>query len=409
MAIELSEYDIIYQPITAIKSQVLAYFVADFSMNLVPEAEKELQVFTGANPGTWTLFTNGSSNVKGEGLGIILIPPLGEVIRQGTYVARETQMQEYLEKVRKLLRQFQTWKVVQIPKEENAEADALANFASVANATNTENVVVVHLLYLALDQTKSEINFNNLTWDWRNELVNFLQDGILPEDKNKSQLLRLKAAQYCLICGNLYRKIFGGPLARCLEPSQTEYVMREVHEGHYGNHTGGRSLVKTLIRARYYWPKMEEEAENFVTRCDKCPRYANNMHRPVELLHSVKSPWPFMKWGMDIIGSLPQAKEKIGEPSTRYTHTTEATNEEDLRVNLDLTEERREAALIRMADQKQMIEQYYNRKANLRYVKIGEFVLKKIFRSTKAGNAVKLRPNWEDPYRIRGIVGKGAY
>nr|XP_016437238.1 PREDICTED: uncharacterized protein LOC107763277 [Nicotiana tabacum] len=61
---------------------VLADFVADFSTNLVPEAEKELQVFTGANPGTWILFTDGSSKVKGAGLGIILIPPSGEVIRQ---------------------------------------------------------------------------------------------------------------------------------------------------------------------------------------------------------------------------------------------------------------------------------------------------------------------------------------
>ncbi|XP_070049871.1 uncharacterized protein [Nicotiana tomentosiformis] len=81
-AIELSEYDIIYQPRTAIKSQVLADFVEDFSTNLVPEAEMELQVFTGANQGTWTLFTRDSSNVKGASLGIVLIPPSGEVIRQ---------------------------------------------------------------------------------------------------------------------------------------------------------------------------------------------------------------------------------------------------------------------------------------------------------------------------------------
>lgn len=105
--------------------------------------------------------------------------------------------------------------------------------------------------------------------------------------------------------------MFGGPLAQCLGPSQTEYVMREVHEGHCGNHARGRSLVKTLIRAGYYWQKMEEEAKNFVARCDKCQRYANNMHRPTQLLHSVYSPWPFMKWGVDIVGPLPQAKGKV--------------------------------------------------------------------------------------------------
>jgi len=50
-----------------------------------------------------------------------------------------------------------------------------------------------------------------------------------------------------------------------------------------------------MIREGYYWPKMEEEAENFVAKCDKCQRYGNNMHRPMELLHSVIAPWPFMK------------------------------------------------------------------------------------------------------------------
>ncbi|XP_070057769.1 uncharacterized protein [Nicotiana tomentosiformis] len=314
---------------------VLADFVADFSTNLVPEAEKELQVFTGANPGTWTLFTNCSSNVKGAGLGNVLIVPLGKVIKQaikcypitnnkakyevviaclelarelsieqivikndsqlvvnqmqGTYVARETRMQQYLEKVRELFRQIRTWKAVKIPREKNAEADALANRVSVADATNAENAIVVHLFHSALHQTKSKY-------------------GTLPEDKKKSQLLRLKATRYFLIRENLYRKMFGGPLARRLEPSQMEYVMREVHEGHCDNNAGGRSLVKTLIRAGYYWPKMEEEAENFGARCDKCQQYANNMDRPAELLHSVISPWPFMKWNMDIVGPLLQAK-----------------------------------------------------------------------------------------------------
>ncbi|XP_075111422.1 uncharacterized protein LOC142181789 [Nicotiana tabacum] len=117
----------------------------------------------------------------------------------------------------------------------------------------------------------------------------------VPADKRKAYSLRKKAARYCLHQENLYRKIFGGPLARCLRPSQTEYVMREVYEGHCGSHAGGRSLVKTLIRAGYYWPKMEEEANGFVSKCDKCQRYDNNMYRPAELLHLVIALWPFMK------------------------------------------------------------------------------------------------------------------
>ncbi|XP_075099125.1 uncharacterized protein LOC142176000 [Nicotiana tabacum] len=97
---------------------------------------------------------------------------------------------------------------------------------------------------------------------------------------------------------------------------------------------------------------------------------------------------------------------EIGEPSTRYTQATEESNEEEMRVNLDLLEERRETALIRLVVQKQVIERYYNRKARLKYFKIGDYVLKKVFQSTRAANAGKLSPNWEGPYKIHGSQEK---
>lgn len=76
-----------------------------------------------------------------------------------------------------MLHQFQMWKDVQIPREENAEADTLANLGSVADVTNSENAILVHLFHLILNQTKNEVNFTNLTWDWSNEFVNYLQYG----------------------------------------------------------------------------------------------------------------------------------------------------------------------------------------------------------------------------------------
>nr|XP_016435686.1 PREDICTED: uncharacterized protein LOC107761909 [Nicotiana tabacum] len=57
-----------------------------------------------------------------------------------------------------LVRQFQSWKVVQIPREENAEADALANLTSVTEMTNPENAIMTPLL--------EEIGgLAGLTWD----------------------------------------------------------------------------------------------------------------------------------------------------------------------------------------------------------------------------------------------------
>ncbi|XP_070014735.1 uncharacterized protein [Nicotiana sylvestris] len=59
---------------------------------------------------------------------------------------------------------------------------------------------------------------------------------------------------------------------------------------------------------------MEEDAESFVDKYDKCQLYGNNMHRAADLLHPVIALWPFMKWEMDIVGPLPQAKGKKQEP-----------------------------------------------------------------------------------------------
>ena len=41
-SIELSEYDITFQPRTALKSQVLVDFIADFAPNVTPQADKEI-------------------------------------------------------------------------------------------------------------------------------------------------------------------------------------------------------------------------------------------------------------------------------------------------------------------------------------------------------------------------------
>nr|XP_033513851.1 uncharacterized protein LOC117278486 [Nicotiana tomentosiformis] len=84
------------------------------------------------------------------------------------------------------------------------------------------------------------------------------------EDPKASQSLRTKAARYCLVNEQLYRRSFQGPLARCLRISEVDYVMGEVHEGVYEIHSGADSLVLKLVRAGYYWPQIEQDAKTFV-------------------------------------------------------------------------------------------------------------------------------------------------
>ena len=46
------------------------------------------------------------------------------------------------------------------------------------------------------------------------------------------------------------------PYLKCLALDEATYVLREIHEGVYGNHPGPRSLVGKTIRAGYFWLTM---------------------------------------------------------------------------------------------------------------------------------------------------------
>ncbi|KAK0570714.1 hypothetical protein LWI29_005357 [Acer saccharum] len=80
-AVELSEYDISFHPRPAMKSQVLAHFITDFTPGEGVQAEQELVAFTEiATPGRWILSVNGSSSIKGSGLGLVLESPQGDIL-----------------------------------------------------------------------------------------------------------------------------------------------------------------------------------------------------------------------------------------------------------------------------------------------------------------------------------------
>ncbi|XP_070057444.1 uncharacterized protein [Nicotiana tomentosiformis] len=100
---------------------------------------------------------------------------------------------------------------------------------------------------------------------------------------------------------------------------------------------------------------------------------------------------------------------EVGEPTLRYFQADEESNNEVMLVNLELLDECRDLAYVRMAAQKQRIEWYYNRRDNLRYFKVEDLVLRKVTQSTRELNAGKLGPIWEGPYRVSADTRKGSY
>jgi len=60
------------------------------------------------------------------------------------------------------------------------------------------------------------------------------------------------------------------PYLKCVEEDKAKYILKEVHEGICGDHTGLRSLLSNIIRIIYFWPTMQKDAREFVEWCDKC-------------------------------------------------------------------------------------------------------------------------------------------
>ena len=124
-------------------------------------------------------------------------------------------------------------------------------------------------------------------------IVLYLKDGKLSEGKDEAKKLRVRAARYVLMDKVLYKRGFSQPYLRCLAPNEANYVLREVHEGAYGNHLGARSLIHKVVCAGYYWPTVQADAKAYVKVCDQCQQFSNVPRQPSEYLTPMKAPWPF--------------------------------------------------------------------------------------------------------------------
>ena len=116
--------------------------------------------------------------------------------------------------------------------------------------------------------------------NWTVPLKTYLQSGTLPDGKDATRRLKVRASRFMLIQDILYKRDFSRPYLRCLSHNEVDYVMREVHQGICGNHSRARSLVHKLIRAGYYWPTVLKDAQAYVKTCNKCQRFSNLIRQP---------------------------------------------------------------------------------------------------------------------------------
>ena len=70
---------------------------------------------------------------------------------------------------------------------------------------------------------------------WMDPIWDYLVDGILPSDPKEASKLKTRSARFAIYRGTLYKRGFSTPILKCVGKEDTNYVLREVHEGIYGN------------------------------------------------------------------------------------------------------------------------------------------------------------------------------
>jgi ribonuclease HI len=364
-AVEIMGETISFAPRKAIKSQVLADFVAEWVDTQLPTAPIQ--------PELWTMYFDGSLMKTGAGAGLLFISPLGKHLR---YVLRlhfpasnnvaeyealvnglriaielgirrldahgdsqlvidqvmknshycERKMEAYYDEVRRLEDKFYGLELNHIARRYNETVDELAKIA-LGQTTVPPDVLSrdIHQPTVKTDDTsepkeasvaegealrvEGERNGVTPNRSWQTPYLEYLLRGELPLDKAEARRLARRAKSFVLLGDEkeLYHRSPSGVLQRCIFVAEGQELLQEIHSGACGHHAAPQALVRNAFRQGFYWPTAVADATRIVRSCQGCQFYARQTHLPAQALQTIPNTWLFAVWSLDLVGPLQKA------------------------------------------------------------------------------------------------------
>ncbi|GKA23301.1 reverse transcriptase domain-containing protein [Tanacetum coccineum] len=247
---------------TPMEKLVLSLILADFLVEKPDESLPDTPVVEIPSE-PWTQFMDGSSCVDRSGASLILTSPEGmeftytlrfqftasnneaeyEALICGLQIAAHMGVRNLHVRVDSKLVANQVLGTY-VAKEEN-----MVKYLEKAKSLNKKEVATV-------------VEEEGITW--MTPIIEYLKNGTLPGDRKEASKLRIKARQYELLEGVLYRRSFLKPWLRYVGPLQADYVIREIHEGSCSMHVGPRFVVAKAMRLGYYSPTMHRDAQDMI-------------------------------------------------------------------------------------------------------------------------------------------------
>ncbi|GJR50972.1 reverse transcriptase domain-containing protein [Tanacetum coccineum] len=246
-AIELGEHEIEFKPRNAVKAHILVDFLAETKIK-DEEIDFQEQQLEGQNR-KWKLYTDGASSGNGSGAGLMIVNPEGTKF---TYALK--------------------FKFTATNNEVEYEV-VIARLRIAKRDEDRGNYILCR--FIARSQPMAETTVKDGT-SWMTPIMEYFVSGILPANKKLARKTRVKALNYRIINGILYKRSFLTPWLRCVGPKQAKNRLS-------GSHPKLRSMSNPLT----------------------------NLRLPKQDMTLVTAAWPFIQWGIDIVGPLPEAPGKV--------------------------------------------------------------------------------------------------
>jgi ribonuclease HI len=334
-AAELSGYHITCEPRTAIKSHVLVDFIVDWTGPTQQQEESPEKV--------WTIHCDGAWCHAGAGAAAIITSPTGVKYRYAArlsfalesdrctyniaeyeavilglrklralgvttciirtdskvvagqvekeYLGKDPALMQYFTAVRSLEKQFKGFTLQHVDRSKNEEADVLAKAAAKGEVLPSD--VFYHVIStpavrnpegLQITQDADGHCIVNLIMaeDWRALITLYLQGHYHPNNRNEAKRLKHRSQDFALVEGQLYKKGISQPMLKCITETEGIKILREVHSGTSGSHSGPRALAAKVIRQGFYWLAIICTANRVTRSCEACQKFCPRSGNPLQ-------------------------------------------------------------------------------------------------------------------------------
>jgi ribonuclease HI len=293
-AAELSEHVVDFEKRSAIKSQILADFVTEWTE---PSFKVERQVPESA----WLISCDEAWGIAGDGATAILTSPSGvklryaarlqfnnkaekcanniaeyEAIQLGLRklraigvqrctlrtdskvvagqiekecITRDATLKKYLALVRRMENYFKGFTVEHIDRNKNTEADELMK--AVAHNTPLPTDVFLQIISdVSIKIIEPEPKIINVIQgeDWRAPIMVYLHHYYEPDTTVEQIRMQQRAQAYQIVGNDLYKVSVSGPLLHCISKEEGHQILTEVHAGVCRGHIGARALAAKVLR-----------------------------------------------------------------------------------------------------------------------------------------------------------------